>query len=163
MCDHLYTCEWYGRALRFVLRRRPAVTRIVLVSCASHLDPGPLAALLPSPAAVRAHCGDFRDRYVRFFRAQTRLPVTVACGTLEEDLCTLHHSTALIAAAGSFAYYAGLSSDNLFVVPDVFGAVGARPNMHVLRGGRIDHMAVVSYADRREMAGHMGCSAGLRD
>jgi hypothetical protein len=170
---YMYSCEWYARALQAAFARESetlgpgrAFRRILLVTCPSHIDPaGPLSFLMPKEDVVRERCAHFRDQYTEFFRrtaqkAGRNLPVTTACGTQAEDLYRMNRAGCLIACTGSFAYYAGYLSDNLFLVPDLFANGHVRPGMVMVpsgANGRISHLSVRDYLDGPEMDGHLKC------
>lgn len=159
---NIFDCEWYKRALdlAFAMKQRKHFTKIYIVSCNFHRDPkGGLFSVQDSKMdRNKRQCTYFIQRYASFIQNITDLPVEIKCSSIQQDLYNLHTCGCLICTTGSFAYYAGITSNNLMIVSDVHGRGYKRPGMYVIYGGKIKHMNVQDYYNKNEMDAHMKCN-----
>lgn len=164
----LATCPWYNAAIAFAMAKvkGPSPEEIIVVSCHNHA--GTRGSLNwqdgRTMAKNRLECEWIVAQYMASFaRTFPGVRVSVQCGSLGDDVMTMVCSSALVAPTGSLAYYSGMASDNVFVVPPSLGRGYLRPNMYIVRSGgsgddTVHHDSVRDYYDRAEMSAHLGCA-----
>ena len=67
----------------------------------------------------------------------------------------------LIASGGSLAYYAGMASQNFFIVSDIIASESGfvRPGMFVVPRGAVTHCKVRNYFDEAEVDALLECAS----
>lgn len=135
---HLLKYSWYYKAMNVALQYK-SIQKIHILMCSSHRS-HPLSYLCNNLVK------DLQDFLHRIFG----IPSIVICNSPDNDFSIMYNSHVLIAGGiSSFSFFAGLASDNLFILPtfereDENGppAISCRENMVFIRKEFVKHNVV---------------------
>lgn len=152
-------CKWYRRALNLAMEKMEHnnIDAIRIVSCHKHR--GTKGSIMIDDVDNEDMCSFILDEYKRFIESivPQHINVSVSCGSVEQDLYNLTRCGCLIASTGSFAYYAGYASDNVFIVSESLGKGHKRQGMFELPNDLVYHSDVANYFDKSELKLHLAC------
>ena len=142
---HLIKYSWYREAIIVALEHYQ-IENIQILSCVSH-----------NVNDYNYLCKDLAYDLGKFILDEFGIPFQISCGTIEEDMGMMYKSKVLITGISSFSFFAGLASNNLFIIPTMDKEDDIQPllppekscrdNMIVIKKAFIRHRDIDDYSN----------------
>ena len=138
---HLLKYSWYSKAINLALRYKN-FTKIHIIMCNTHHS-NKLSYL----------CNDLVKDLQSFILKTFNIQSILICNKPDEDFLIMYNSNILIGCMSSFSFFAGLASDNLYILPtfekedDSFvDPISCRKNMVFIRKEFFKHKDINDYS-----------------
>lgn len=140
---HLLKYSWYRKAICVALRYKK-IRKIHILMCNNHIR-----------HKLSYLCNNLVTDLQDFISRTFDIPSIVICNSSEEDFSIMYNSKVLISGGiSSFSFFAGLASDNLFILPTFekdddseIQHYSCRKNMIFIRKEFIKHKNIYDYSN----------------